>query len=215
MVFFSFVALSALARADAETPAQSRATIRGTGKDVAIVYRGSAAKPRRAEAPAAFDVVAEAARMASAGADEQSLLAYLRTHQAQLPAVVGVDDVRRLRKAGASPAVITDLSRMTALDIGETAEGAPGYSDGGAGAPEMGYPSADMGYPFYGAYGGGGGFGFAHRHGGRFGPHHPSVFPMRRMVAPRPFGSPRPFGTHAFSMQSGGMRGGIRPPRQP
>ena len=149
-------ALAALARADNPPPPQTRATIRGTGNDVTIVYRGrTGASPRAAaEAPetARGDVIGDAARLAARGDDDASLIAYLRLHQAELPPIVGADSVHRLRRAGAGSAVISDLSRLTALDIGETGEGAPvatspPIGDGGG----YGMPEANA-YPFYGGY---------------------------------------------------------------
>lgn len=182
-------ALASAALADTDAPAQTRATIRGTGKDVSIVYRGvSSATPRRGAADSPADVVGEAARLAERGADEQSLIRFFRAHQDELPTIVGADAVRRLRKAGAGPAVISDLSRMTALDIGETAEGAPVQNAYAYEGPAP--PSGDMGYPFYGSYGGYGSAGFAPRHAhGRafgFGPPRHSTLPARPAMPGRP-----------------------------
>lgn len=182
--------LSARARADADTTDQTRATIRGSGKDVSIVYRG--AKPKRLEPSARPDVLAEATRQAAAGADDASIIAYLRTHQGELPSIIAADAVRRLRRAGAGPPVVSELSRLSALDIGETAEGAPQVETAAQGAPNLSgygatYPDASMGYPFYGfGYGfGSPGFGFRPHRGGRFFPHRPA------MAFPRP-ASPMP-----------------------
>lgn len=184
-------ALASLALADTEPPLQTRATIRGTGNDITIVYRGvKSPVVRPGGAPA--DVVAEATRLAAGGADDASLIAYLRTHQSALPAIVDADAVRGLRKAGAGPAVITDLSRMTALDIGATGEGSPvSYAAASESAPDgyASYPTAEMGYPFYGSgfYGGYGFSGSGHRphHGGHFKPGH-------SMRPGRPGGPSRP-----------------------
>ena len=117
------------ARADAPSPRESRATISGSGNDVTIVYRGGAnatgATATRGQAPAAEDVLAEAGRLATRGAGDETVIAYLRGHQADVPPIVDTADVRRLRSAGAGESVISYLSRLTALDIGETAEGGP------------------------------------------------------------------------------------------
>jgi hypothetical protein len=192
-------ALASLALAETEPPMQTRATIRGTGNDITIVYRGVKDPARRADSAPA-DAVAEATRLAAAGADDASLIAYLRTHQSELPAIVDADAVRGLRKAGAGPAVITDLSRMTALDIGATGEGSPvAYASESASEGYGSYPSAEMGYPFYGSgfYGGYGFSGSGHRlhHGGHFKPGH-SMRPGRpggpsRPPAPSPSRSVR------------------------
>ena len=149
----------------ADTPAadQSRATIRGTGSDVSIVYRGTAkpqvgpgprqgAKAGRVEAAPRSDVLTEATRLAAGGADAGSLIAYLRTHQADLPVIVSADAMRRLKKAGAGPAVATELTRLAAVDIGDTAQGNPPADRVFAAQAEAGeeLPSFySNGYPFY------------------------------------------------------------------
>ncbi len=212
------------ALADDEQPAQTRATIRGTGNDVSIVYRGVAEKaPKRRAASAAKlpggpvspqpDLLGEATRMAEHGADDQSLMNYFQTHQNDLPDVVDNDAVRRLRKAGAGMAVVTYLSRLSAVDIGETAEGSPqqyAYANPGEAPPGYAseYPSADMGYPYYGSYGGYGGYGsggLRHGHRGFVGKNGPGfgfgnsrpVFPAHPIVSPRPsMGGMHAGGTH-------------------
>ena len=225
------LALASLALADEpSTSAQTRATIRGTGNDVSIVYKGVAEKPPKrgaaaaskvtggpAPSPAESELLREATRMAERGADDQSIINYFRTHQNQLPDVVDNDAVRRLRKAGAGQAVVGYLSRLSAVDIGETAEGAPQQYAYANEAPsgyanDSSYPSADMGYPFYGSYGGYGGYGGGgFRNGGHghrgfigkngpglgfgFGSHHPAM-PSHPIVSPRP------------PVQAGGMHGG-------
>src|SRR5689334_17963992 len=183
------LAFTSPAFADNEPPpsAQTRATIRGTGNDVSIVYKGVTEKaPKRGSAatgtaklsggpvPSRPDLLGEATRMAERGADDQSLINYFRAHQSQLPDVVDNDAVRKLRKAGAGQAVVGYLSRLSAVDIGETAEGAPqqyaSANESPSGyASDSSYPSADMGYPFYGSYGGYGGAFHNRGHGGRHG----------------------------------------------
>jgi len=116
------------ARADAPSTRESRATISGSGNDVTIVYRGDAKASGATAAPGhapAEDVLAEAGRLAARGAGDETVIAYLRGQQANVPPIVGTEDVRRLRSAGAGESVIAYLSRVTALDIGETAEGGP------------------------------------------------------------------------------------------
>ena len=190
----AIAALASPALADSDSPAQTRATIRGSGNDVSIVYRGAPKPARPVVANPPADVLLDATRMAERGADDQSLIAFLRTHQTELPPIVENEAVRRLRKAGAGAAVISDLSRMTALDIGETAEGPPvqyGYEPP---ASESAFPSADMGYPYYGSYGGyGSGLVPRHSHG-RFGS------PRHGSLPPRPHPSPPP---SSRSMHSG------------
>ena len=234
---FSVFAFAVLADTEPAPQAQTRATIRGTGNDVSIVYRGTeaTAPPRRLAphapaarvtapaTPVAPDLIAEATRMAEKGADDQSIINYFQNHQGELPDVVDNDAVRRLRKAGASPAVVSYLSRVSALDIGETAEGAPqyAYASQGESPGYSDYPSADSGYPFYGGYGGYGGYGsggfgrFGHRNGGRFdgkrlGPPHHGMLPNRPVVSPHSLhaGGMRMGGTPGAGMRSGGSHVG-------
>jgi hypothetical protein len=201
------------ALADDGPTAQTRATIRGTGNDVSIVYKGVAEKPPKRGAAAAAklsggpvsaqpDLLGEATRMAEHGADDQSLINYFQTHQNDLPDIVDNDAVRKLRKAGAGTAVVTYLSRLSAVDIGETAEGPPQqYASANPGEASPGYaseyPSADMGYPFYGSYGGYGGNGsggFRHGRRGFVGKRGPGFgFGMSRPVFPsHPIASSHP-----------------------
>jgi hypothetical protein len=211
----AFVFAGALpALADEQPPAQTRATIRGTGNDVSIVYKGvtekapkhhvtAGAKLSGGPASSQPDLLSEATRMAEHGADDQSLINYFQTHQNALPDIVDNDAVRRLRKAGAGTAVVTYLSHLSAVDIGETAEGSPqqyAYANEGPGDYSSEYPSADMGYPYgsYGGYGGNGSGGFHHgrRFVGKKGPGFGlgfgktlPVFPAHPIVSPRPMAS--------------------------
>ena len=152
----SFLALSS-ARADTEPGA--RAVIRGTGKDVQIVYRA----PRAAAAPSvAADPAADALRQKRAGATDQTVLAFLDRHREEMPDVVGADLLRRFRQAGAGDAVIAFLSTNAAVDIGMTAgDAAAVMSLPAEGAAYAGaYPDlVSSGYPFYGAGGYGYGYG--------------------------------------------------------
>ena len=148
-------AFAAHARADTGTPGQTRATIRGTGKDITIVYRGSAgaAPGPAAKAPPGEDALADAVRLAAGGADDASVIAYLFNHQADLPPVVESQAVRQLRRAGAGASVISYLSRLTALDIGETGEGSPPTPPMERGSTGFGMDLSGYGataYPFYG-----------------------------------------------------------------
>src|SRR5215831_20901783 len=127
----SLLALPALA----DTEPGARAVIRGTGKDVQIVYLAPRSAP---PSRAAADPVAEALRQKSAGATDQTVLAYLDKHRDEMPDVIGADELRRFRKAGAGDDVIGFLSTNAAVDIGATAEGGamvaglPGPDAGGA-----------------------------------------------------------------------------------
>ncbi len=65
----------------------------------------------------------QAADLKAGGASDAGVVDYLRAHQASLPAIIEARDIRALRKAGAGQAVVTWLSRVAAVDIGETGEG--------------------------------------------------------------------------------------------
>jgi hypothetical protein len=199
------LACAPLALADAAPAGEARATIRGTGNDITIVYRG-AKTPAAPRAASRADAVAEATRLAAGGAGEESLIAYLRTHQVELPPIVDAEAVERLRRAGASPAVITYLSRLTALDIGETGEGSAMAYAGETAPPSYDFPGADASYPYYGyGYGIDGGYGFSGRHrshhGGRFSPGHSGIRPGRPGG-----GSPRPMPAPSRSTRAGVAR---------
>ena len=156
--------IAARARDDS-APGPSRATIRGTSNGVTIVYRG-APQPRASIAPAALTgaatgaddsgwVIAEAAELKARGADDATVIAFLRLHRSEIPAITESDTVKQLRKAGAGDPVIVALSSLTAVDIGETGEGAivayaPAVADMGA----YGSPYEFAGGYVYGGYGG-------------------------------------------------------------
>jgi hypothetical protein len=141
LVVFSAASLIAVSRLRADTDPATRPVIRGTGKDVQIVYRA----PRTAPAVRlAADPVADALEQKRAGA---------------MPDIVGAGTLRRFRQAGAGDSVIAFLSANAAVDIGVTAEDAmavsslPAMEGGGYGDA---YPDlVSSGYPFYGGYGGG------------------------------------------------------------
>jgi hypothetical protein len=103
-------------------------------------------------------VIAEATELKAGGADDATVIAFLRLHRADLPAITDGGTVKQLRKAGAGEPVIVALSSLTAVDIGETGEGgfvayAPAVTDMGA----YGNPYEVAGGYGYG-YGGYGGF---------------------------------------------------------
>jgi len=158
--------IAALARDDA-TPGTSRATIRGTSNGVTIVYRG-APQLRATAAPAAPTgaatgaddsgwVIAEATELKARGADDATVIAFLRLHRPDLPAITDGATLKQLRKAGAGDPVIVALSSLTAVDIGETGEG--GFVAYAPAVAEMG--AYENPYEFAGAYGYGGYGGFA------------------------------------------------------
>ena len=203
--------LFALSFARADTEPGTRAVIRGTGKDVQIVYRAPRTAPL---ARAAADPVTDALRQKRTGATDQTVLAYLDRHRDEMPDIVGADLLRRFRQAGAGDPVIAFLSTNSAVEIGETAEGGAAVW----GLPEEGgayggaYPDlVSSGYPFYGGgyggYGGDGGHrawgmrgGFRGGHGFHGGFNNRNAFFIR-------FGNglgPRPM-PHPMSGSRGGM----------
>ncbi len=162
------VGAAAISFARADSAQTTRAVIRGTGSDVQVVYEAPPTPPRLSRA-AAFDPVAEALRRKASGADDASVVDFLRQHQADLPSAIDSSVVREFRRAGAGDSVVGFLSAHVALDIGVTAEGAPrGAPPGSAEMQLPGDAYADLagsGYPFYGGgYGYGyGGSGYAVR----------------------------------------------------
>ncbi len=179
----------------ADNPPQTRVTIRGSGNSISIERSETAARrpPSKREQPKG--PIQEAIHLKAGGADDASLLAYLRTHQADLPPVVEAEDARRLRKAGAGRAVFAYLATVSAVEIGETGEGRePEASPEAAASYDYETPAydANYGYPYYGyapPYAAG------LRHG----------FQPRRMIAPRrQRGFPAPLGHR-------GMAGRRRP----
>jgi hypothetical protein len=148
------------ALADDEPTAQTRATIRGTGNDVSIVYKGVAEKaPKRGTAaaprvsggangtaplggarPAQPDLLGEATRMAEHGAGRSV------AHQLFSDPPVAPRHRRQRRGAQARrpelAAVVTYLSHLSAVDIGETAEWSPQqYAYANPGEAPPGYAS--------------------------------------------------------------------------
>ena len=178
---FAAVSFALAYSARAETESQTQAVIRGTGKDVTIVYRSSTKAAPLARALAEEDPLGEAIQMKSRGASDESVISHLLLHRAEIPPVVAADAVGQFRKAGVGQPVIAFLSTLAAVDIGETGEGGeivaapmtgigPGYATG------MDWAAA--GYPMGGYYGAGGYFGLGGRfgRGGHFGAHgHPFV----------------------------------------
>jgi hypothetical protein len=174
VVIAAALASAVAAPAAAESDGKARAVIRGSGKDVSIVYRAPlSSAPPRASALAS-DPLGEALRRKRSGADDAALVDYLRQNQAGLPDVVDAGTIRQLRRAGAGDSVIATLASYAAVDIGPTSDDAaappapaPESGSYGAGFPDL----ANMGYPFYGGYGGGFYGGGYDGHNGRFGNH--------------------------------------------
>ena len=174
----------------ADTPeTNTRAVIRGTGKDVTIVYRSSTRPTSQVRPTVAADPLAEAMRLKKNGDDDSAVIAFLQRNEADLPDVIDTEVVRELRRAGAGESVISALAMLSAVDIGETGEGSPQQEIPLASeATYGGYPDlVGMGYPFYGSYGGGY-FGGGRFHGG-FGKHvshHRPFFHFGNSSFPKP-----------------------------
>jgi hypothetical protein len=166
------VGAAAISSARADSAQATRAVIRGTGSDVQVVFEAPPT-PLRLGRAAAFDPVAEALRRKTSGADDASVVDFLRQHQAELPPAIDSSVVGEFRRAGAGDPVVGFLSAHMAIDIGVTAESAPRVAapaPGEAPSPSDAYADlAGSGYPFYGGgYGYGyGGSGYAPRGGRR------------------------------------------------
>jgi hypothetical protein len=188
------VAFASSVAALADTPdTNTRAVIRGTGKDVTIVYRSSPRPPSQVSPSVASDPLAEALRLKKSGDDDAAIIAFLQQNEADLPDVIDADVVRDLRRAGAGEPVISALAMLSAVDIGETGEGSPVQApQQPSEAPYGAYPDlVGMGYPFYGSYGGG--YGSGDFRGGHFRGglgkhvfHHRPVFQFGRSPFPKP-----------------------------
>ncbi|HTY43356.1 MAG TPA: hypothetical protein VMH79_15910 [Thermoanaerobaculia bacterium] len=214
----AFLASTPFSFARADNAPASRAVIRGSGNDVTIVYQAPV-RPKALPAPgaaAADDAVARALRMKTAGASDQTVIAFLRRNQADVPDVVDADVIKDFRKAGASDAVVALVSRYAAIDIGETGEG------GAAAAfpypePQAAYPGAfpdlaNLGYPFYGSGGYGyGAAGWWGGPGGRFPHGMPRKAVFFRFGQPG-FAKPQPLPAHFARGTTAprGMGGGRR-----
>jgi hypothetical protein len=186
----------------------TRAVIRGTGKDVTIVYRSSPRPPSQARPSVAPDPLAEALRLKKSGDDDATIIAFLQQNEADLPDVIDADVVRDLRRAGAGEPVISALAMLSAVDIGETGEGSPVQTLPQASEPPYGaFPDlVGMGYPFYGSYGGGyfGGGGNFRGGFGKHVSHHRPLFQFGSSPFPKP--GPRPAQSHRASMMPRRMR---------
>ena len=172
--------------------ARSRVKISGSGSNVVL---------ERSETPSGgpsrysewlAGPVAVALEMKEGGATDADVLAYLRKHAEELPAVIPATEIRKLKKAGAGREVIGYLSTVSAVDIGLTGEGREASYE--TAPPAQDFASASYGYPeYFPAYGYAGGYapinprpfrpGF---HGRTFRNARPGTF-ASRPLAPRSF----------------------------
>jgi hypothetical protein len=177
------IAMPEPARCD--TPGRARVTIRGTGNDVVLEQNQTPGRGPSRASPQSPGPFREAADLKARGASDAQVIAYLQAHQAEIPSIIDAEDVNRLKKAGAGKAVVTYLTTISAVEIGETGEGheaavtaesLPGEDLEAPSYPFYGYP--DMGY----GYGGGYGSRFPSRGGHHISGKH--IQPLTRAVAP-------------------------------
>jgi hypothetical protein len=154
---FVLSALVPVSAARGDTRSRTRVTIRGTGSAVVIERSEGPVRKRLSEATAVpAGPLAEAVHQKSQGASDTAVISYLRAHEAELPPVVGSDDVKELRKAGAGKSVMAYLATVAAVEIGETGEG---YETAVSAAPvsPIDLEPAPYGmsgaYPLFGGYG--------------------------------------------------------------
>lgn len=124
--FFALSVLVPVSGARGDTRSHTRVTIRGSGSAVVIERSEGPVRKRLSEAtavPVPAGPLAEAVHQKSQGASDTAVITYLRAHEAELPPVVGSDDVKQLRKAGAGKSVVAYLATVAAVEIGETGEG--------------------------------------------------------------------------------------------
>jgi hypothetical protein len=155
LVLLSTLVSVSAARGDAQS--RTHVTIRGTGSAVVIERGEGPVRKRLAEATAIpASPLGQAAQLKAQGASDTAIISYLRAHAAEIPSVVGSEDVKRLRKAGAGKSVVAYLTTVAAVDIGETGEGhetavsAAPVSPLDLEAADYGMPD---GYPLSGGYG--------------------------------------------------------------
>jgi hypothetical protein len=131
-------------------------TIRGRGKIVAIEQSEAPARKRVSEAAAPGGPLGEAVHLKAQGASDTAVISYLRVHEAELPPVVGSEDLKQLRKAGAGKSVVAYLATLVAVDIGETGEGHEAAVSAASVSPvdqEAAPYGVSDGYPLFGGYG--------------------------------------------------------------
>jgi hypothetical protein len=152
-------ALVPVSAARGDTQSRTHVTIRGTGS--AIVIERSERPVRKLPSEATTITVptgplVEAVHQKSRGASDTAVISYLRAHEAELPPVVGFEDVKQLRKAGAGKGVVAYLTTVAAVDIGETGEGHETAVSAGPISPSdletEPYGMSDA-YPLSGGYG--------------------------------------------------------------
>jgi len=136
---------------------RTHVTIRGTGKSIAIERNEAPTRKRLSEATAIpASPLGEAIHLKAQGASDRTVISYLRAHEAEIPLVVGSEDVKQLREAGAGKSVVAYLTTVAAVEIGETGE-APEATVTATPASAVDLETAPYdvsgGYPIFGGYG--------------------------------------------------------------
>src|SRR6266699_7162653 len=99
-ILFALSTLVPVSVARGETQSRTHVTIRGTGKSVAIERNVAPTRKRLSETTAIpASPLGEAVRLKAQGASDRTVISYLRAHEAELPLVVGSEDVKQLREA--------------------------------------------------------------------------------------------------------------------
>ena len=175
-VFLMLLALAASRAARGDEQSRTRVTIRGTGANVAIERTQAPARKHSSRTSAIpAGAIGEAVALKSSGADDVTVIGYLRAHEAEIPPIIEAADVRQLRRAGAGKTVVAYLTSVAAVDIGETGEG---YETALSSAPspepalEPSLYGTPYGYPLV--------RGFVGPHPRRLSGH--GLFPVRRPV---------------------------------
>ncbi|MGH9442370.1 MAG: hypothetical protein ACRD16_08835 [Thermoanaerobaculia bacterium] len=137
-----------------------RLTIRGTGNDISVDRSETpttpAKKPELSRGGAPISVLAEAIRMKESGGSDGAVLGYLKSHAFQIPAIIDLGSVNRLRGAGAGRPVLAYLASVSAIEVGDsgavggaTAEPAAEIFPSGAPESEPDF-AAQSGNPIFG-----------------------------------------------------------------
>ena len=156
----TLLALSTLVPVSAalgDAQSRTRVTIRGTGSIVSIERSEARVRKRLSEATAIpTGPLGEAVHLKAQGASDTAIISYLRAREAELPPVVGSEDVKQLREAGAGKSVVAYLTTVAAVEIGETGEG-PEAAVTAAPTSAIDLETAPYGmsggYPILGGYG--------------------------------------------------------------
>ncbi len=144
------------ASAPGQTPSRTRVTIRGTGSNVAIERREAVSSKPPETTALPSGPLEDAVALKAGGASDAVVISYLRAHEAELPPIIAVADIKKLKAAGAGRSVAAYLPTVAAVDIGETGEGHEALVSAAPLAPgdlEVASYGAPYTYPLAGGYG--------------------------------------------------------------